>query len=900
MAVSFITDDNVDTYINDISNIVLNIDNTNAVDNAVDDIDFGVQVQELAVNQENIVFDNNLEKINPFYVNKQGGNLKTITWGDIYRHYNSVIVMTFSKKNNDNNNDLNQIIFKRVIKKEELKQQKNLTFIRASLNILKNPKHYNNTMIVNKDDLYDLFTGHIFNETELVLSMFDLNETNLHKYCNLYKTYNELSEISDQINMFKYYLGDYKNLSNLNLDSIQLNLKQYDYWSNPANLNINITTSFINREFNNQKIRENNFVVINDRNQAKKEQFNIPNIQKEQVIKQGVNKGEYPVNKAKARENFVDPSTIIRNNKNFKTFMEKEYTNKYINDMFDNITNDKIKYKLLNSLLTSKEYCHLVLNNDKMLNNAKPFFEKYPHVFKYTMGYAWLTYYMEECMYRTRSNKTSRYVYDIYTASQLPTFPFIMSDLKQNPYLCVLIDDKELYLDNTYGLHYKDNYDGYGVTDIETFKKRLNIFMSNDAECNPLAGLNWETFAISGSTIPACLQKRSPLLDYYVKLNNNNENEGFKQYVRKYYGESDIDLMSNHINYIEFLQSVQVIYDLLKTNLKAEESDRRYEVVKSCAVSVTEHFFTDYLADFNKEYSLNLTAQEFEKMSDSIVFKIYIYKKYIETKNIMTQKLINEKKVDINNKFIAEYLAPNNYDAMNIYKVDSNNYENYNIQDTEVIYYRNDLKSPETPEYLNKANKMVIKFSDNLRFQLFCKNTKIETFRIREKEFFSSVARFHFPCVRAYYQDENVYILPSCITAMMTGLNIEYKYFAGIRNPNEIINKYISRGFGVLLNKFERNIWIEYNKTNGFKINQDNFGELLGPKFITNKVYNLDKLDDTKQEKCEKFDKEELVKYYEKFQKNSCIDCTKMTTINADGNINKYSQSYVDLCYDMA
>ncbi len=892
MAVSFITDD---------LNTQLGI-NINTNNNNIDDIDFGIefeQVEDLAVNQENIIFDANLEKINPFYVGLGGGNLKKISWGDMYRNYNSVVVITFAKTRDLN---ANNVILKQIIAKEELKEQKNLTYIRTGLNILKNKKHYNNTMIVNNSDLYDIFQGKLFNQTELVLCMFELNEMNLQKYCDFYQSYVELSDISDQVNMFKYYLGDYRNLSNINLDNVLSNLKNYDYWSTPSNLEVNITNSFVNREFNNQRTESSNFVVINDRNQAKKEQFNQTNAKKEEtVIKLGNNMGEYPVNKEKKKEIFVDPSIIIRtSNRNFTSYSEEEYTNSYINKLFDNITNDKLKYKLINNLLTNKQYCHLVINNYQLLEKIKPFFDKYPHVFKYTMGYAWLTYYMEECIYRTRSNKSSRYVYDISTASKLPTFPFIMSDLKQNPYLSVLIDDKELYLDNSYGLYYKDNYDGYGVTDIETFKKRMNIFMSDDPECDPLDGLNWHAFAISGSAITACLQKRSPLLDYYVKLANNQEIEGFKQFVRKYYGESDVDLMSNHVNYIDFLKNVQVIYDLLKTNLKAEESDRRYEVVKSCAVSISEHFYTDYLDDFNKTYDLKLNVEEFEKMSDSIVFKTYIYKKYIEVKNIMTQKLINEKQVDINNKFIAEYLAPNNYDSMNIYKVDSNNYEHYNIQDTEVIYYRNDVKSIETPEFDKKDNKMVIKFSDNLRFQLFCKKTKVETFRIREKEFFSCVARFHFPCVRAYYQGDNVYILPSCITAMMTGLNIEYKYFAGIRNPNEIINKYISRGFGVLLNKFERNIWVEYNKKTNNKINAENFNELLGPKFISNIVYNIDNKDSNIDKINNKiFDKDELSKYYEKYQKNSCVDCTKMTTINANGNINKYQQSYVELCYNI-
>jgi hypothetical protein len=194
---------------------------------------------------------------------------------------------------------------------------------------------------------------------------------------------------------------------------------------------------------------------------------------------------------------------------------------------------------------------------------------------------------------------------------------------------------------------------------------------------------------------------------------------------------------------------------------------------------------------------------------------------------------------------------------------------------------------------------MVMKISENIRFKLFCKTTKIETFRIRDKEFFSTVARFHFPCVRAYYQGDNVYILPSCITAMMTGLNIEYKYFAGIRNPVDIINKYMFRGFGVLLNKYEVNIWLDYNKNNNTNISfdgtDDNKKKILGYKTVDNKIYKL--------ENTLKYDNiittnEQIDKYYSKYNNTSCINFSKIKSINKNGNINKYYPSYVELSYD--
>ena len=67
------------------------------------------------------------------------------------------------------------------------------------------------------------------------------------------------------------------------------------------------------------------------------------------------------------------------------------------------------------------------------------------------------------------------------------------------------------------------------------------------------------------------------------------------------------------------------------------------------------------------------------------------------------------------------------------------------------------------------------------------------------------------PIVRSYYDGNTVYITPSCISACMTFLNMDYKYFAGSKDPIEIINKYRSRGFGTILNENEIKRLLEYS-----------------------------------------------------------------------------------------
>jgi hypothetical protein len=90
-------------------------------------------------------------------------------------------------------------------------------------------------------------------------------------------------------------------------------------------------------------------------------------------------------------------------------------------------------------------------------------------------------------------------------------------------------------------------------------------------------------------------------------------------------------------------------------------------------------------------------------------------------------------------------------------------------------------------------------------------NHALEMFMNKTDDHMSLVSQFHLPCVRAFYNGENVYMTPSCIFAHMTLMNIDYKYFAGSKDPIEIINKNRMRGFGTWLNENEIKNLIRYS-----------------------------------------------------------------------------------------
>ena len=165
-----------------------------------------------------------------------------------------------------------------------------------------------------------------------------------------------------------------------------------------------------------------------------------------------------------------------------------------------------------------------------------------------------------------------------------------------------------------------------------------------------------------------------------------------------------------------------------------------------------------------------------------------------------------------------EYAKIIPFDRLTLYYVEYDLESVKYLRETEWVLCRNDFIVNKVEQ---KDNIRVIKFSENYRFKFkFNKiNREIEYFKTGSEDFFDIVARFHLPCVRAYYQGDNVYMLPSCITAMMTGINIEYKYFAGIRDPVDIINKYNRRGFGIILNSTELEQYKKFNESSDrFKV----------------------------------------------------------------------------------
>jgi hypothetical protein len=116
---------------------------------------------------------------------------------------------------------------------------------------------------------------------------------------------------------------------------------------------------------------------------------------------------------------------------------------------------------------------------------------------------------------------------------------------------------------------------------------------------------------------------------------------------------------------------------------------------------------------------------------------------------------------------------------------------------------------------------MGLYFSESIKFKLKFKEIPkvLEIFTTNNVA--NTVGKFHLPCVRSFYTGDNVYMFPSCVTAHMTGYNIDYKYFSANASPMDIIHKYQCRGFSTILNPTEYAIYSQLYYANGNNNNNE-------------------------------------------------------------------------------
>jgi hypothetical protein len=831
--------------------------------------DIGVDLRDQSVKYIDNTQLNENQIINPFYISFSGGNVyKERNKLGIVDSIIAVIMLNNSKTFDDIKN-----FTKKILTKTSIYNLTGLTTIRVPKSIISNQKYLFRATLVTDEDLKKFFPDSKFNAQEIVIPMFELSKDKVIQYLNLYDDKTSLQKLDEKLSLIKTM--DSNNNIKITCE-LSKNILGTNYWTTSFNTKMNVTTIFTERNF--QARNNDKFVKITKENLTKlKDTEDL------------TSSSDYPVNKT-VNDRFSDITTYLRNDQNrtfYATMPNPNINIDLYNNIFTKFKTEKEKYHFLLNTLVSKDYSHLVLMNEKILKENKALIQKYLGAFKYAIGYAFLSFYFEECIFLNKTTKNHRYVFDINTAQHLPQFPFSHENIKCNPYITLLVHDLQLNLkENCLGVDYIKDYDGYGVTNLQTFKRRLNMFITKNPDKDIFEGLDWNFYGVSGSIIPACLQKRSPLLDAIIKNYDITEDEAYLKFIDEYYKNSDIDIMCNEQNLIEYMRKAKTTYELIKKNTESSDDDIKLETIKTMSISITTQFFELTLNDFNKTFQLNWTTKEYIENVNDFRVRTYLYSFYSKYKQEQNTHLLRVYPDCIDNKFIQEYLVHFSIHDFTIYLCDESLYDRYNKKETDIILRRSDFVNEQIKE---EENKIIMKIGDSIRFKFHFNKIgrQIEFFKSNSKDFFSLAAHFHLPVVRAYYQGDNVYMTPSCVTAMMTGINIEYKYFAGIRDPIDIINKYNRRGFGIILNTIELEQYKKFNElSDRFKV---------GPKTVYDPIFA--KIDTEIKKEYEYIKSNEEVKQIYSVH-NSIIDASKFNSINESGKINQLKTSFFDFYFE--
>ncbi len=872
-------------------------------------------------NTPNLIEDGMI--VNPFYVGTNNNILVNMTDRELFSKYKRCVAMCKKNECCESQFTLNRI-YQKYIKQTDFEELSNyFVLIPVSIKLVKNKLHRQVSLVLDRPVISFVNALNIVLEnTEIVIPLFDLNVDNVKTYSMMYEPINDFNTMITANVLYNYYEADsYKGVVLERMSIILNDLKESNYWTNPYYCNMNITDAFQNRTF---KLKEN--IDTNLKASITGKNMGVQDEAVQNVFSKATKraKNSYDLQNIYRKDTFTDVSYAVKNNGKYILYkvdnIPLSITKEQVNEMFRSVTDNKLMFNMFNSFLLSKTHCHLVLNNQFVLTRMQKLFSsKFVVIYNYIFAYAWLCMYLEECIVKTRTVNTNRYVFDINTANKLPFFPYCHENIHMNPYCTLTVNEKVINSSqNCHGLPMIADYKDYGIDTLDGFRIKFNLFTTGKVDKNIFDGVEkvgnsdiWKHFAISGSIIPACTHKRNPLIDQ-VTDKNMPETDKIIRYFNEYYNESDIDLMCNSKSVFDYMDNISKLLTVVKKNLndlqgKDVSNSIEVEPIKTLCVIVNSKYIEEHmkeLGDFN--YIINNI--------NTPAIKERFYEEYFSVKRDKNKQNRQTKK---GNTLYEHFYKIVSIDDMNVmvssYEITK---EKQYETDSDTYIYLNDLLTDDKKVPENQ-NLLVLKISENIKFKIKSQymDHSIEAFRTRYDDYFSCVSKFHLPCVRGYYNGNNVYLLPSCITALMTFTNIDYKYFAGIRDPIDIINKYRMRGFGTIINELEKPFITEYNSTvNKWKgmfnvdpKNRQSVKEQFGPKKLNDNIYKPGKFtrgftDDAYMKVNARYvlTSEDYYNYYKQKYAYTprLIDFLKIRTLREDGSVEPLKKWILDAAYD--
>ena len=771
--------------------------------------------------------------------------------------------------------------------------QKRLIIWKVPMDILKNEKHFDRASIVNKE-IVEPFNEFKFSlpDNILLLSILNISFKNILSYFNNIEG-STLEKIYNHVLMNNYFDDDSSNIKNqLRMEQLIQNMEESNYWTMPYNCLANLSKSFKHRRFHSNfknKLKETNL------DEEKRDDY------LDMIFK---------------TSKYVDAASVLQKNgyKLYNVSSKCNYTKEEITELFKSLDVNNRNYLFAN-MMVSKKYCHLVINNKDILEMMSDEIQSNVLLYRYLMGYSWLRFYFEESIKKRNLTIEDDVIFDIDTASKLPVFPFSMHQPKMNPYMPIMVDDTILKPSTNIGgvkdFKSKENiktYTNQGISSLNEFKRKMNLFVSNNGDNDIFNDVEWKKWkvAISGSIMSACIQKHHKLLNMFTEKNMDDK---LIRYFNEYYASADIDVMFSHENIFDYLEAVNNFYNQIVVNTciiyspYAEPEHIKLQQLYQLHFCVNEDWVKKNISNENITFDFIFkNVDEKDVQSLFVPFIDEAYKKYLDNQF----KDFSKEEVDaIKRKF------PDYFQKLSEYQLKIHIYLNKGCDSEKEV----------------KNGEVKINYKHRIISPHF--NHPMEIFKISSNDHIGAVSQFHLPCVRAFYNGDNVYMTPSCVSAHLTYMNIDYKYFSGMKDPIEIINKNRMRGFGTWLNDGEIKDFVKYSSevpfwsnlygnNNSAEATNKNLGclplshKLFHPRFVNIDEYydappvNIDSGYNDSYDSEEIKTKDDMIKEYGLFgnSKDVAMDTSstlssQFTTIGIDGSIQPLQKWVIDASFKM-
>lgn len=528
---------------------------------------------------------------------------------------------------------------------------------------------------------------------------------------------------------------------------------------------------------------------------------------------------EYSIDSSKCI-NYIDSSVTIPTQYKASytmpnNFIDDETIKKIIGLFGNNNCSTKQLVHLYCIMSVSKEFCHLTINNANIINTIFRKILRYNKQYK-SIIYTCLWYNMyymnkEENIYYSNTNAKLKYYsftnFDkrfILTLSNVQYFRLDKTDgiyYDTNPFGVIGINTRASNLDHirySFRNFTLNNHKHIGLYNNIKFKKRFNLFTYR-----LLDNISWDNTYICGSIIPACAIK-SPLEEL---CNLKSEAQNVQSYFKLFYDNSDVDIMI-YASKDEFSKKVKLMYYKIKDNYL------QYNINSFVRIAVD-----NTIEKIKQKMAIGFYDCHFKSnqscLSKHIIIKILSYNCHIlpsDMSKINKQlsqyiQTLNELKKEKDSKVLDAYIKY---------------FPKYNDTSTHIIDIF--FQTLHTQLILGIYTDNIIKLKQvsiknyNTKYHIIVPGLRtFEVFRIFYRDPFYVVSRHHLPCVRALYHAGELYMLPSFLSACMTRMNIDYKYFTSKRgkSPMDIIHKYYHRGIGTFCTKKEKSVNKQYRLQKG-------------------------------------------------------------------------------------